>query len=282
MVRNTAASASALRVAQLLHLHQLVQGFNPLGASCACAQRQQNSSTLEVGSGDEVDGGLRELLLRVELVAGKKNPERCIREVVQSSFDADDAPDVKVVMSGYHKIECGFTVVGGNALVEASGSCILLVVGAPKVRARGDVVVYATNSATLFLYDNVYADLSGDVTMRSYDSVRGVARDRVTGMARGKSRWTVSGNAHLDTYDQAMSEGYEGAEIRAYGRSRLCGRDTVKAHLFDFTNGWFTDQAEVSAAGNAIIYPDRCVNVKHVGGAARVIPLPANQRLQLF
>ena len=276
-----AHTAVALAATHLFRLQQLLQGASAIHA-CACSRKKRTNGFITTDANDPTDIALRDLLARVEAAAGSDDPERAIIEVIETSLDGEDKPQVKVALQGYHRVNDGLAIVGGSAIVEVAGDSVVLVVGAPKIRARGNAVIYATNSASLTLYENVFADLSGEVTVRSYDSVRGLARGSVSGVARGKSRWTVSGHAHFDTHDNAMAEGYEFADMRGYGSSRICGRNSVKAQLFDSTNGWFADEADVVAAGSSIVYPAQRVHVRRVGVAARVIPLPANQPLEVF
>lgn len=210
-------------------------------------------------------------------------PEACIRGVLSEHLADQDLDELKIFTQGKHVVTSGFAVACGTAQVEVNGRGVLFACGRATIVARGQFEVYATDDVRISAYGDVNIDASGRVKIiNSFDRVTGTARDKVEGVARGQSQWIVTDSVLFDGHDNATINGEDNAILRAYGSCRLRGKGKVKATLFDRSQGWFVDGAEVDLFGNAICYAQEPVTVRKKSLNARIFRYPASDRLDCF
>ncbi|MGD9681157.1 MAG: hypothetical protein AB7W16_08235 [Candidatus Obscuribacterales bacterium] len=224
------------------------------------------------------DKAVRFLLNLLETSTDATADSEAIRATLQSALKVDSLPGVIVVTGGVHHLKDCFAIVTGNARVEMVGTGVLLAFGNAVVFARDRVSVHATGHAQVNLYDYVLASVDGHVQVNSYQFVTGNASGNVTGRARGKSRWTVSGDAFFDTYDNAVADAEGNAQLRSYGRSRVRSHGgNVVAQLFEGANGWFGDGSRVELNDYCIAYAHPGAQTTRKSGSSRVMPLHAGE-----
>lgn len=214
---------------------------------------------------------MKQLLLEVADFARQDSSVESLRQFLADKLEVEDLDAIQVVTSGYHEFSNGFIVAAGNAHVTMSGNGVLLAIGNASVIARGRTTVFGTDHSRFRLYDHTVANLSGEVQVNSYDYSSGIAEDTVRGIARNRSEWRLLGAADFDAYDNSLAYGRESSSIRAYGNSKLIGRERVRAELFDGANGWFTDESEIVLHGSSIVYAQPSARCHVRGSSARLM-----------
>lgn len=226
------------------------------------------SIVLTPACGARSDESYRQLL---DAVSG--NPvDGAIQQVLAGQLSDEQQANTRILLHGKHRVESGFVVIGGDAQVELVGHGVALVFGKASVTARGDFEVYATGASTVAAYDRSRLDVSGNVKVKSYDYVIGVARGSVRGTVLGHSQWQVENEANFDAYDAAKVTGSGQATLRAYGNSRVTGFGKTRVSLFERASGWFDDSVVVDVAGSSVSYVTGSVTVARKIGAARILP----------
>lgn len=205
-----------------------------------------------------------------------------IRAVLTEFLEPQELEQLRVLVTGNHRLTGGIVVACGRTKVEMSGQGILILVGNAQGVARGSLRVIATDDTQLSCYDDVNVDAGGRVKVQSFDRVVGIAFDKVRGVVRGSSQWTVTGNAIFDSHDNATIFGAGSANIRAYGRSRIRCRGKSKAQLFDTSQGWFVENTEVSVEGGAMCYAQDQVLVLKKTQHSRVQRFIRGQTMEVF
>lgn len=226
----------------------------------------------------------RTVLSAISQCAAGESPESCIRGVLTQQLDETQLQALKIFTTGRHRVTSGFVVACGDAQVDVDGSGVLFAVGRASVTAHGHFEVYATDDVTISAYGDVNIDASGRVRiLNSFDRVTGTARDKVQGVARGQSQWIVGNQVIFDGHDNATINGDEAAVLRGYGSSRIRGRGRVKATLFDRSQGWFVESAEVDLFGNSICYAQDPVTTRKKSLNARIFRYPeTGERIDCF
>lgn len=205
-----------------------------------------------------------------------------IRAVLSEFLEPQELDQLRVLMSGTHRVTGGIVVACGRTKVEMAGDGILILVGNAQGVARGSLRVIATDDAQLSCHDDVSVDVGGRVKIDSFDRVVGIARDKARGVVRGSSQWTVTGNAAFDSHDNATIFGAGNAVLRAYGRSRVRCRGKSKAQLFDTSQGWFVENTEVTVEGGAMCYAQDQVVVLKKTPHSRVQRFIRSQSTEVF
>lgn len=217
--------------------------------------------------GVQSDAALRELLATVSQSSDADE----IKQLLDGKLTEDQVPTLQVFLTGKHRVETGFVVVGGDAHVELVGHGIALVFGKATVTARGEYEVYADGTANVTAYDKSRVDAGGNVTVKSFDHVQGVARGNVRGIARGMSQWQAENEANFDAYDRAQVNGKDQVTLHGFGNSRIIGQGNSRAFLHEEAHGWFDEEVVVEVEGRAVSYITESVTVARRKGIARIL-----------